>query len=130
MAAQSLVHRIDVSQRGRIHHHVVPRQVCSIVRGQPFQSEIGGEPGRVLEIVQRSHAFDNVWREKCWPREDDALSFVFNLTRNYTVVLSCFGNTMSDLPSSYKAPGSFEQTFYDPAVPFGPGKRAFVFWFA
>jgi hypothetical protein len=52
VGAEALVHGIDVAERRRVEKDGVPCGLRAPRIGEAFESEIGGEPRRVNEIVR------------------------------------------------------------------------------
>ena len=130
VSAQTLVGRVHIAERGRVHENVVPGEISAVGVWKAIQSEIRCHPWRVFEVAQWSYAFDQVGCKESWRGKNYELGLIPHSTGQDVEASFGMRNSMHHLPCAHKFSHAFKQSADDPAVSFRPRKRTFFFGLA
>src|SRR5580692_486669 len=130
VGAQALVHGVDVAERRRIEKDGVPGGLRATGIRKALESQIGGKPRRVDEIVEAGKPFDEIGSEKSGCGENYEIGQKSGVAGEDADAAFCFRDAMDHLIDTDVFADPFQKAAGDPAIAFGPSERAFFFHFA
>src|SRR6266478_6394085 len=125
VGAQALVHGVDITQRGGIEKDGVPGGFGAARVRIAIESEVGGKPGGIDEIVKPGKLFEKIRSKERGRGEDDEFGLEFGVAGKDACATASLRDAVDHLSRANVCAETLEEAARDPAIAFGPGERAF-----